>query len=66
MICRKSILHAIKLAHRTETQPETEKGERQKKIGDESKEVMKAFGITENMRTLKTFLGVTKPTRGLR
>ena len=61
LLCRNSVLHAIRLATRLEADPDLMNSsgyqeETKKSIGT----VLKAFKATEGLNQLKSFLGITR------
>ena len=61
LICRKSILHAIKLAARIEASATLmESDEYQEDFKESIVTVMEAFKATTNLNNIKSFLGITR------
>ena len=61
LICRKSILHAIKLAARIEASATLmESDEYQEDFKESIVTVMEAFKATNNLNNIKSFLGITR------
>ena len=61
LICRNSILHAIKLAARIEANATLmEGGDYQEEFKESIVTVMEAFKATNNLNNIKSFLGITR------
>ena len=62
LLCRNSVLHAIRLAVRLETKPDLKNGGNYtNEVIKSAETVMNAFKATDNINAIKTFLGITKP-----
>ena len=62
--CRISILHAIKLATKLETEPDPQQNDNYgNKVREAADAVMSAFKVTDNINAIKILLGISKSAK---